>query len=101
MTSHHQLVEILPQVEVGVDFPSPNAVMTQIWIPISVYVLIAIVRKKLRRTITTTQSYRFSASAFSSNPRFCRLSLKTHYNLMVTTSAISPVFRGAWNGSVT
>jgi len=40
---------------------SENAVKTQIWIAVSVYVLVAIVRKRLGLGLASTKSYRFSA----------------------------------------
>src|SRR5882762_7348023 len=46
-----------------------NALKTQIWIAISVYVLVAIVKKRLNLDGTL---YRFSASAFSRKRRFYR-----------------------------
>ena len=47
-----------------------NAVKTQIWIAISVYVLVAIVKKRLGVAARSTQSYRFSASPFSRKDRW-------------------------------
>src|SRR6266542_4323916 len=43
---------------------SENAVKTQIWIAVSVYVLVAIVRKRLAWRPACTKFYRFSASRF-------------------------------------
>jgi hypothetical protein len=44
---------------------SENAVKTQIWIAVSVYVLVAILRKRLGLEASLYQSYRFSALRFS------------------------------------
>ena len=44
---------------------SENAVKTQIWIAVSVYVLVAIVRKRLGLEVSLYQFYRFSVSRFS------------------------------------
>ena len=51
---------------------SENAVKTQIWIAVSVYVLVAILKKQLGWRLVFTKSYRYSASRFSSKCPFCR-----------------------------
>ena len=51
---------------------SENAVKTQIWIAVSVYVLVAIVRKRLAWRRVSTKSYRFSALPFSRKRPFYR-----------------------------
>ena len=48
---------------------SENAVKTQIWIAVSVYVLVAIVNKRLRFPTASTKFYRSSASRSSRKPR--------------------------------
>ncbi len=52
---------------------SENAVKTQIWIAVSIYVLVAIVRKRLGLTASLYQTYRFSASRFSKKRPFYAL----------------------------
>ena len=47
-----------------------NAVKTQIWIAISVYVLVAIAKNVSASQRRSTQSYRFSASRFSRKHRW-------------------------------
>ena len=47
------------------DGTSENAVKTQIWIAVSVYVLVAIVRKRLGLEACLYRFYRFSASRYS------------------------------------
>ena len=48
---------------------SPNAVKTQVWIAICVYVLVAIIRKELKvDRIRCTKSCKSSASRFSRKP---------------------------------
>src|SRR5207342_1638021 len=47
-----------------------NAVKTQIWIAISVYVLVAIVKNVSASQRRSTQSYRFSASRYSRKTRW-------------------------------
>jgi IS4 transposase len=51
---------------------SENAVKTQIWIAVSVYVLVAIVRKRLELSARLTRFYRFSASRFLKKRPFYR-----------------------------
>ena len=51
---------------------SENAVKTQIWIAVSIYVLVAIVRKRLDWKQASTKFYRFSASRFSRKRPFYR-----------------------------
>ena len=59
---------------------SENAVKTQIWIAISVYVLVAIVKKQLNLDPRSTQCYKsFSVTLFEKIPPNCRLfSKETH-----------------------
>jgi hypothetical protein len=51
---------------------SENAVKTQIWIAVSVYVLVAIVRKRWAWKPASTKFYRFSASCFLRKRPFYR-----------------------------
>jgi hypothetical protein len=51
---------------------SINAVKTQIWIAVSVYVLVAIIKNGCIWMPVSTQFYRFSVSRFSRIPRFYR-----------------------------
>ena len=51
---------------------SENAVKTQIWIAVSIYVLIAIVRKRLGLEAVFTRFYRFSALRYSKKCPFYR-----------------------------
>ena len=43
---------------------SENAVKTQVWIATAVYVLVAIIRKRMKGDASSTHCYRFSASPF-------------------------------------
>jgi hypothetical protein len=52
---------------------SENALRSQIWIAISVYVLVAIVKKELHLEGVSTECYRSAASRFSRKPPFHRL----------------------------
>jgi transposase len=51
---------------------SENAVKSQIWIAVSMYVLVAIARKGWRWKPASIKSYRFLASLFSRKPQFYR-----------------------------
>ena len=53
---------------------SENAVKTQIWIAVSIYVLVAIVRKRLGSKPAFTQFYKFSVLLFLKKYPFYRLS---------------------------
>ena len=53
---------------------SENVIKTQIWIAVSVYVLVAIVRKRLELEMSLTEFYRFSVSRFLKKRPFCRCS---------------------------
>ena len=66
---------------------SENAVKTQIWIAVSVYVLVAIVRKRLGLEAAFTKFYRFSASRFSRKRPFYRHSKHSTPN---RSSSIAP-----------
>jgi hypothetical protein len=73
---------------------SENAVKTQIWIAVSVYVLVAIVRKRLGWRCRSTHCYRSFRSQFS---RKCRSSLRSWRH---QTDPMMPQTATNWNYSL-
>ncbi len=78
---------------------SENAVKTQIWIAVSIYVLVAIARKRLGLERVFTKSYRFSASRVLKKCPFYRCSKHStpnrSYSITLTSS-----FSSAYNRTV-
>ena len=73
---------------------SDNAVRVQVWIAITVYLLVAILKKRLLLPASLyTILQIFSLTLFEKTP-ICRLFLSHHHPPLCLTLTISPVYRG-------
>jgi len=71
---------------------SVNAVKTQVWVALSVYLLAAILKKQLGLQQSLYQSCKFSALRFSKKPHFHRVSSTSPMKLRVSQSLSSCIY---------
>jgi len=74
------------------DGTSVNAVKSQVWIALSVYLLVTILKKQLGSTPVSIKSCKFSVLRFSKKPHFHRVSSTSPMKLKVSRSLSSFIY---------